>query len=121
MHATSVYIACKQFIRHQPIVCTQARSEDFCTRVVHVLLHTRVFVKFKSSCTIANGLSLHFKNDDIAEHIMKDWSCERLVLVVNAFSLTVARIVGPHLGWLVDEDAVIKLTEVQVALCTKQL
>ena len=52
----------------------------------------------------------------IAEHVMKDWSCERLVLVVNAFSLTVARIVGPHLGCLVDEDAVVKLTEAQVSL-----
>ena len=47
---------------------------------------------------------------------MKDWSCERLVLVVNAFSLTVAHIVGPHLGCSVDEDAVVKLTEAQVAL-----
>ena len=55
----------------------------------------------------------------VAERVMKDWSCERLVLVVNAFSLTVARIVGPHLGCSVDEDAVVKLnllTEAQVAL-----
>ena len=52
----------------------------------------------------------------IAERVMKDWSCERLVLVVNAFSLTVAHIVGPHLGCSVDEDAVVKLTEAQVAL-----
>ena len=50
----------------------------------------------------------------VAERVMKDWSCERLVLVVNAFSLTVARIVGPHLGCSVDEDAV--LTEAQIAL-----
>ena len=33
MHATSVYIVHKQFIRHQPVVCTLAHSED-CTRVV---------------------------------------------------------------------------------------
>ena len=51
----------------------------------------------------------------------KDWSCERLVLVVNAFSLTIPHIIGPHLGWSVDEDAVVKLTEAQVALHAKQL
>ena len=45
----------------------------------------------------------------ITECVMKDWSCERLILVVNAFSLTVARIVGLHLGCSVDEDAVVKL------------
>ena len=52
MHATSVYIAREQFIRHQPVVCTLVRSKDFCTCVVHALLHMRVLVKFKSSCTI---------------------------------------------------------------------
>ena len=44
--------------------------------------------------------------------------------MVNAFSLTVVRIVGPHLGCSVDEDAVVKsvkLTEAQVALRAKQL
>ena len=51
----------------------------------------------------------------------KDWSCERLVLVVNAFSLTIPHIVGPHLGWSVDEDAVVNLTEAQVALHAKLL
>ena len=53
MHATSVYIAREQFIRHQPIMCMLAHSEDFCTRVVRALLHTRVFVKFKLSCTVS--------------------------------------------------------------------
>ena len=53
MHAMNIYIAREQFIRHQPVVCMLARSEDFCTRVVHALLHTHVFVKFKSSCTVA--------------------------------------------------------------------
>ena len=53
MHATSVYIAHKQFIRHQTVERTQARSKDFHTRVVRALLHTRVFMKFKSSCTVA--------------------------------------------------------------------
>ena len=48
-------------------------------------------------------------------------SCERLVLVVNAFSLTVASIVDPHFGWSVDEDTVAKLTEAQVALHAKRL
>ena len=52
MHATSVYIAREQFIRHQTVKRMQARSEDFHTRVVRALLHTRVFMKFISSCTI---------------------------------------------------------------------
>ena len=51
MHATSVYIAREQFIHHQPTVYMLACGEDFCTHVVCALLHTRVFVKFKSSCT----------------------------------------------------------------------
>ena len=58
MHATSVYIAREQFIRHQPVVCTLARSEDICTRVVRALLHTRVFVKFKSSCTVCYSIMI---------------------------------------------------------------
>ena len=57
MHATSVYIACKQFIRHQAVERTQARSKDFHTHVVRALLHTRVFMKFKSSCTVPGGMS----------------------------------------------------------------
>ena len=52
MHATSVYIAREQFLRHQTVERTQARSEDFHIRVVRALLHMRVFVKFKSSCTV---------------------------------------------------------------------
>ena len=52
MHAMSVYIAREQFIRHQTVERTQARSEDFHTRVVCALLHMRVFMKFKSSCTV---------------------------------------------------------------------
>ena len=56
MHIMSVYnIACEHFIRYQPVVCMLAHSEDFCTHVagiVHALLHTRVLVKFKSSCTV---------------------------------------------------------------------
>ena len=52
MHATSVYIAREQFIRHQTVERMQARSEDFHIRVVRALLHTRVFMKFKSSCTV---------------------------------------------------------------------
>ena len=50
----SVYIAREQFIRHQTVERTQARSEDFHIRVVRALLHTRVFMKFKLSCTV-NG------------------------------------------------------------------
>ena len=52
MHATSIYIARKQFLRHQTVERTQARSEDFHIRVVRALLHTRVFIKFKWSCTV---------------------------------------------------------------------
>ena len=52
MHATSVYIAHEQFIHHQTVERMQARSEDFHTHVVRALLHTRVFMKFKSSCTV---------------------------------------------------------------------
>ena len=52
MHAASVYIAHQQFIPHQPVVCTLARSEDFCNCVVRALLHMRVFMKFKSSSTV---------------------------------------------------------------------
>ena len=46
MHAMSVYTAREQFIYHQPVMCMLACSEDFCTRVVHAVLHTRVFMKF---------------------------------------------------------------------------
>ena len=52
MNATSVYIAREQFLRHQTVERTQARSEDFHIRVVRALLHTRVFMKFKLSCTV---------------------------------------------------------------------
>ena len=57
MHAMSVYIAREQFIRHQPVMCMLAHSKDFCTRVVHALLHTHVFVKFKLSCTVLLSFS----------------------------------------------------------------
>ena len=56
MHATSVYIAREQFIRHQTVERMQAHSEDFHTHLVHALLHTHVFMKFKSSCTVHNGI-----------------------------------------------------------------
>ena len=47
MHTTSVYIAREQFIRHQTVKRTQARSEDFHTRVVYALLHTCVFMNVR--------------------------------------------------------------------------
>ena len=53
MHATSAYIAREQFICHQTVERTQAHSKDFHTCVVRALLQTRVFMKFKSSCTVA--------------------------------------------------------------------
>ena len=59
MHTTSVYIARGQFIRHQTVECTQARSKDFHTRVVRELLHTHVFMKFKSSCTVYSYIRMY--------------------------------------------------------------
>ena len=56
MHAMSIYIAREQFLHHQTVERTQARSEDFHIRVVRALLHTHVFMKFKSSCTVYNQL-----------------------------------------------------------------
>ena len=54
MHTTGVYIAREQFIHHQTVERTQARREDFHTCVVRALLHTHVFMKFKSSCTVSS-------------------------------------------------------------------
>ena len=50
--STSVYIVHEQLRRYQPLVHMLARSEDLPVRVVRVLFHTLVFLKFKSSCTI---------------------------------------------------------------------
>ena len=55
-----VFILLASNLCHRPVVCTRARSEKFCTRVVHALLHMRVFVKFKSSCTIAMYITSHY-------------------------------------------------------------
>ena len=41
-----------RFIRHQSPVRSRARSEYFYARAVRVQLHTRAFLKFKSSCTV---------------------------------------------------------------------
>ena len=41
-----------QLMRHQSPVRSRARSEYFYARAVRVQLHTRVFLKFKSSCTV---------------------------------------------------------------------
>ena len=43
---------CRVQSRCQTVERTQARSEDFYTRVVRALLHTRLFMKFKLSCTV---------------------------------------------------------------------
>ena len=40
-------------MRHQSPVRSRARSEYFYARAVRVQLHTRVFLKFKSSCTVS--------------------------------------------------------------------
>ena len=55
MHSTSVYIAREQFLHHQTVERMQARSEDFHIRVVRALLHTRVFMKIKLSCTVSDS------------------------------------------------------------------
>ena len=39
-------------MHHQSPVRSRARSEYFYARAVRVQLHTRVFLKFKSSCTV---------------------------------------------------------------------
>ena len=85
MHATSVYIAREQFIHHQTVERTQARSEDFHTHVVRVLLHTRVFMKFKSSCTVQQIFSIL---DSICLHLVTTYNdyVESMVL----FTLFVA-------------------------------
>ena len=62
MHATSVYIAREQFIRHQTVDCMQTCSEDFHTHVVRALFHTHVFMKFKSSCTVYAIITVHAFN-----------------------------------------------------------
>ena len=41
-------------MRHQSPVRSQARSEYFYACAVRVQLHTRVFLKFKSSCTVVD-------------------------------------------------------------------
>ena len=43
-------------MRHQSPVRSRARSEYFYARAVHMQLHTRVFLKFKSSCTVRSYL-----------------------------------------------------------------
>ena len=67
-------------------------------------------------------ISLHFENNTITECIMKDWSCESLVLVVNAFSLTVhdASLAHTLAGqWM--KMLWLKNLEAQVALRAEQL
>ena len=44
---------------HQSPVRLRARSEYFYARAVRVQLHTRVFLKFKSSCTVVK----YYKNE----------------------------------------------------------
>ena len=50
-------------MRHQSPVRSKARSKYFYARAVRLQLHTRVFLKFKSSCTVVmhTNLILLFK------------------------------------------------------------
>ena len=50
--ATSNFTLRRQLRRHQVLVRLQARNKFFAVRVVFVQWHTRVFFKFKSSCTV---------------------------------------------------------------------
>ena len=50
--ATSNVTLRRQLRRHQVIVHSQAHHKFFAVRVVRVQWRTRVFLKFKSSCTI---------------------------------------------------------------------
>ena len=100
MHATSVYIAHEQFIRHQPVVCTLARSKDFCTHVVHVLLHTRMFVKFKLSCTVQNMSNSVHNNENytrnalINSHInyQGNSACNKNILIMALIVVSCCRL-----------------------------
>ena len=60
-----------QLMRHQSPVRSRARSKYFYARAVHVQLHTRVFLKFKSSCTVSQNFSLHIQDpfSQIQSHI----------------------------------------------------
>ena len=49
---TGNFTLCGQLRRHQVLVRSEARNEFFAVRVVCVQWRTRVFLKFKSSCTI---------------------------------------------------------------------
>ena len=50
--ATSNFTLRGQLKRHQVLVRSQACNECFAVRVVRVQWRTRVFLKFKSSCTV---------------------------------------------------------------------
>ena len=52
-----------RFIRHQSPVYSRARSKYFYACAVRVQLYTRVFLKFKSSCTVLSTIvqfNLHY-------------------------------------------------------------
>ena len=73
MHATSIYIAREQFIRHQTVERTQARSKDFHTHVVRALLRTRVFMKFKLRCTISLSATKAAANKKMIQYVTNMW------------------------------------------------
>ena len=53
-------------MRHQSPVRSRARSEYFYARAVRVQLHTRVFLKFKSSCTVVCLLFIYAFNYNLS-------------------------------------------------------
>ena len=63
-------------MRHQSPVCSRARSKYFYARAVRVQLHTRVFLKFKSSCTVHTTVEPLLKDTLNKEHLsIKDKLC----------------------------------------------
>ena len=95
--ATSVYIVREQLISHQPVMRMLACSKDFPIRVVCILFHTRVFFKFKSSCTVAyfHGWFYHlatflyqnyYKGGQVTKSIMK--ICYKLLYVIQGVKST---------------------------------
>ena len=55
---TSIVTLHGRFRRHQSPVRSRARSEYFYAHAVRVQLHTRAFLKFKSSCTVCTHIRI---------------------------------------------------------------
>ena len=93
---TSNVILRGQLRRHQVIVHSQACHKFFAVRVVHVQWRTRVFLKFKSSCTVSNlphtwkHLYTHFHDPQCIKFQMQQpWlNKKRLSILFRQLQLT---------------------------------